>query len=182
MTDTGIRGVRREYVTYRGVAYYRYPDANSSINRHHYRSLARPGTPVSHLHRQLWTDYHGRSIPPDHDIYHIDGDHDNNRIENLGCLPHAEVIRRAVGQREPVPFTCTNCGASFTSTNHSSGVRYCSHACVMAVRRASGVEDEQRVCAWCTATFTANRTQPTRHCSRSCAQRTRQAARVEAGN
>ena len=45
------------------------------------------------IHRACWEAYHG-SIPAGHAVHHIDGDVQNNEIENLVCMPHGEHTRQ----------------------------------------------------------------------------------------
>lgn len=67
-------------VEYRGVVYRRYPG----------RLYYSPGGSVlghggTSLHRQIWLDA-GREIPPKWHIHHVNGDHDDNALENLACF------------------------------------------------------------------------------------------------
>ena len=45
------------------------------------------------LHRDVW-EHFNETIPDGWDIHHIDGDKENNAIENLECLPKAEHTRK----------------------------------------------------------------------------------------
>jgi|SaaInlStandDraft_2_1057019.scaffolds.fasta_scaffold30509_2 hypothetical protein len=41
------------------------------------------------IYRRIWQDYHKLTIPKSWAIHHIDGNHNNNSIENLECVsPH----------------------------------------------------------------------------------------------
>lgn len=79
--------MRVESVVYRGITFRRYPDSERLADRRYYRPN---GTHIANgveaLHREIWRDYHG-SIPVGWHIHHIDGDPDNNHIDNLECLP-----------------------------------------------------------------------------------------------
>lgn len=55
--------------------------------------------------------------------------------------------------------TCDCCGQTFEAaiSTKNNAVRYCSRACKAHARRLSGIDDEQRQCRRCGATYTANR-------------------------
>lgn len=70
---------------------------------------------------------------------------------------------------------CEHCGAPFRTA--SSAGRFCSNPCKTYARRASGVDNEARACAYCAASFVVNRYDRRRTCTRSCATRLAHAAR-----
>lgn len=80
---------------------------------------------------------------------------------------------RAYTTFRSTPKRCEQCGQTFTPRKIGNGDRFCGNACKSAYRRASGVDDEQRVCVQCGGNFTVNRYRKTRACSRSCANRYR---------
>lgn len=45
-----------------------------------------------HAHRWVWINHHG-TIPKGMDIHHIDGDKDNNEIENLAMLSRSDHLK-----------------------------------------------------------------------------------------
>lgn len=73
----------------------------------------------------------------------------------------------------PVPKPCMQCAAIFSPRKIGNADLFCSNACKSAHRRASGVDNEQRICAECNASFTTNRYAVTATCSRSCGARAR---------
>ncbi len=83
---------------------------------------------------------------------------------------HREHGREVMDARPLLAATCVQCGRRFES---KLPLRFCSNACKSAWRRAAGVDDEIRQCAWCGADFTANRYSRTRYCSRSHATKAR---------
>lgn len=92
------------------------------------------------------------------------------------CNPEAA---RAIGKKgmaaardklrgDPVEMVCEQCGGNFTGYTNYAGQKFCSPACQSAFRRASGVDDEERVCCICSAPFRVNRYSKTQTCSRAC--------------
>jgi RNA polymerase sigma factor (sigma-70 family) len=75
-----------EPVWYRGDKYTPAKDGYLRRTRRH-------GHGELHLQRVVWTDAHG-PIPEGHQITFKDGDRTNCSLENLECLPVAEVVRR----------------------------------------------------------------------------------------
>lgn len=78
---------------------------------------------------------------------------------------HRQHGERAMAARKLRAGVCESCGNAFTSKRPD---RFCSNRCKSAARRASGVDDEQRVCARCGGVFMINRYVKTRTCSRTC--------------
>ena len=89
---------------------------------------------------------------------------------------HVEHGRRTYADRRPEPFECQQCGRTYESRNRGDGTRFCSNKCKAAWRRASGVDDVQRICERCSAEFTINKYKRTRYCSQSCGARSRRGA------
>ena len=42
------------------------------------------------LHVAIWEEHHGKKVPPNHCIHHVDGNCMNNEPENLECVPAAK--------------------------------------------------------------------------------------------
>lgn len=75
--------------------------------------------------------------------------------------------------REPVTLICDQCGEEFETLARHGNTRFCSNSCKSAWRRASGIDDERRTCAYCGAWFMVNKYSKATHCSRLCAARHR---------
>lgn len=75
--------------------------------------------------------------------------------------------------RAAVKHACTQCGVEFESRAKVSST--CSMACHAARRRASGKDDELRICAFCGEKFATNRFKPKKFCTRVCYVRSRSA-------
>lgn len=45
-------------------------------------------------HRLVWEQGHGHQLPDDWDVHHLNGIHDDNRLENLFAMPHKSHIQR----------------------------------------------------------------------------------------
>lgn len=67
--------------------------------------------------------------------------------------------------REPVRAVCEWCGRVYESRLPK---RFCSNNCKSAARRASGVDDVTRTCAWCGGEFAVNKYSKAVTCSPSC--------------
>jgi hypothetical protein len=89
---------------------------------------------------------------------------------------HRNLGRLRARSKQPQQFTCEYCGKLF-ETVRTGNNRFCSNACRAYARKASGVDDEERVCAECGAPFVVNRYARNRYCSRACSCRVARAAR-----
>lgn len=101
-----------EYAKYRGGAYY----------------YNRKDQHAPRLHQQVYIDAHG-SIPKGYHVHHIDGNTDNNDIDNLVAIPHGKHTKETFKQRweHPVIRYCKLCGARFETISTRS--EYCSKSC-----------------------------------------------------
>ena len=88
---------------------------------------------------------------------------------------HSEHGRKSWINREPQVHTCAWCGDEYQTLKLHDAL-FCSNNCKSSWRRASGIDNEQRVCPWCDTEFTTNRYSPKRCCGRSCAAALRHAA------
>lgn len=83
--------VRRvEYVSFNGVVFRRYPDSPKKEHRTYYS----PGfherrAGMGALHQEIWKHANG-PIPAGFHIHHINGDANDNRLENLECKERLE--------------------------------------------------------------------------------------------
>lgn len=87
---------------------------------------------------------------------------------DAGRAWHAEHGRATWKNREPVEYTCEQCGRKHKTLAARGQGRFCSNKCKAAYRRASGVDDEDRACERCGKVFRVNRYSKQRYCSRSC--------------
>jgi endogenous inhibitor of DNA gyrase (YacG/DUF329 family) len=78
--------------------------------------------------------------------------------------------------REAVEYTCAHCGGLFSRLVGTNKRGYCSPKCQSAARRASGVDDETRVCAHCGAEFRVNKYARTKFCGAGCSAASRKRA------
>lgn len=90
-----------------------------------------------------------------------------------GRVWHSEHAKRVWVHRQETQRVCEWCEAVYVSKSIQDRVRFCSARCCSAERRASGVDDEDRVCEFCGEQFSVNRYYRTTFCSRSCGQRSR---------
>ena len=88
---------------------------------------------------------------------------------------HSAHGKEAWEHREPITYTCVQCGKTFQTKNiYGKGVnQFCSNNCKSAYRRASGVDNEERTCPVCGKTFVVNRYSKNITCSRECGRERR---------
>lgn len=61
--------------------------------------------------------------------------------------------------------TCSQCGTEYEGAKRKGDLSFCGRNCKAAHRRASGVDDIQRLCA-CGERFTINKYKPTKRCKK----------------
>ncbi len=68
----------------------------------------------------------------------------------------------------PVEYVCMNCGKVFTTKNrYADGSNiFCSNNCKSAYRRKSGVDNVEKTCLICGATFQTNKYSPAKYCAK----------------
>ena len=69
-----------------------------------------------------------------------------------------------------IKVKCQQCGSEYVARNTGTNM-FCSGYCATKHRRQSGVDDEVRVCAYCSETFNVNRYRANKFCSRSCSSK-----------
>lgn len=160
-----------------GATWHRYPGGNYGSR---YYAGWHEGRRRS-LHRVVWERYRG-AIPPGVHVHHRNGNRTDNRIANLELVTPAEhgalhreypdgcLEARKRRRRERRAGRVCRCGAAIDD-EAKLGTKFCSNACKSAARQSSGVDNERRQCAICSAVFKVNRYAPTRTCSRACAGR-----------
>lgn len=129
-------------------------------------TLISPEDHMSHHSGERWGDLVHRARGLEHldEVRHLASEW--HRSEE-GHQWHVEHGRRVFQNLPPKRFTCDQCGAGFEARGMGRN-RFCSNACRSAWRRASGLDDVDRVCAACGATFRTNKYGKVRTCSRSC--------------
>lgn len=73
-------------IRYKGIVWTKSPSSN-----YYWHHFTWKGTPRA-LHRELYEDFVGK-IPKGHHIHHIDGNPENNSINNLQCLSGPEHVK-----------------------------------------------------------------------------------------
>lgn len=89
---------------------------------------------------------------------------------DAGLEWHREHGKRTWEGRELATFKCQHkpCGKTFESLKRGESVRFCSNPCKTKARRASGVDNVERVCQGCGERFTCNKYDKTTCCSKKC--------------
>ena len=90
-----------------------------------------------------------------------------------GLAKHREIGAQAYKHFKPQPKPCKQCGKSFLPKALGSRDLFCSGKCKAAWRRASGVDDVERICPVCGTVFKRNKYAGVITCSRACANRYR---------
>jgi hypothetical protein len=115
-----------EKVTYKGRVYSRDPNAKNKSHQLYYRRKKYDSRSKKYvqtiLHRVIWEDAHG-PIPWDHIIHHIDGDSNNNKLDNLGCIPVRDHLSKYHGEgkyKNAVEKPCMRCGILFKAKTKRS--------------------------------------------------------------
>lgn len=80
---------------------------------------------------------------------------------------HVEHGKRTWEGREAKTYVCEYCKTSYESLKPSKN-RFCSNNCKTQARRVSGVDNVDKTCEDCGATYSANRYARATTCSRSC--------------
>ena len=78
---------------------------------------------------------------------------------DAGRAWHSEHAKESWENKRYNKYTCSECGKEF-ETRHDYGAgqnTFCSNACKSKNRAKSGVDDEERICAYCGKPFTVRR-------------------------
>lgn len=159
-----------------------------AVWRHHFGDIP-PGMAVHHVdHDRTNNDVSNLELLPrsEHCSYHTrkrlrDGDPSFTKSIELareaakawhgspeGLAWHREHGKSTWEGRVREAATCAHCGKGYAVFLSASKRGFCSPACQSAARRASGVDDEARVCLVCGGAFTVNRYAKTKTCSKAC--------------
>lgn len=135
--------------------------------------VGRKNNSLVKLHRVVWSHYFG-DIPDGYIIHHVDGDKENNQIENLQLMTHGEHSRLHHSDGVYCPpkkiFTCVVCGKEYEAYDQKIN-KFCSAACAQKYYRARR-QPLQKNCAYCGKPFTSLK-KKTRFCSHHCAMKYR---------
>lgn len=92
----------------------------------------------------------------------------------------SEAAKKGAAERGDRTVTCVHCGVEFTCKAGYRRRMFCSRKCNHYARLKSGVDDVERACIQCGASFQTNRYVAASHCSKSCSGRTSAAKRTAA--
>lgn len=76
---------------------------------------------------------------------------------------HKKQYEVSLGNREPIEFTCLNCGKKFMHVRNANN-KFCGNSCKSAYRRKLGVDNIERECIICGNKFTINKYQKRQRC------------------
>lgn len=94
---------------------------------------------------------------------------------DAGRAWHSESAKKQWEVMPEKEYKCTMCGKTFMSIrNYSpSDKRFCCNGCKSNYRRLSGVDDVERLCAYCGKPFMASKYSKIECCSKQCASNRR---------
>ena len=144
----------------------------------HHKDTDKSNNDISNLELLVKREHakeHGRLLS--------DEDRENRRknlIEN--AMPKAKEWHKTKGGKEwhskhaievyknlpLIKYTCTFCGKEFETKNvYSKGSnKFCSNKCKSAFRRASGIDDVEKECAYCGCKFVGNKYSNVKYCEK----------------
>ncbi|WP_374937907.1 HNH endonuclease signature motif containing protein [Bacteroides intestinalis] len=173
----------RETITYNNCKFHRYPDSECESDRKYYRGWVRiDGKLVkTYLHRYIWYLANGE-IPAGYCVHHIDGDYNNNTLDNLTIMladEHEKLHTELYGDgtwskvhkglekaREKAPeWHASEDGQKWHSQN--------------AKRMWKDKPMRQYVCEMCGRTFESNSQHLPKFCSNNCKAEWRRCSGVD---
>ena len=88
-----------------------------------------------YIHREVMERFLNRKLLRDEQVHHINGDHFDNRIENLKVMSNKEHQRLHVLEKN-INLTCYSCKKQFMAMDKPFyKIRYCSSKCGKRGRR-----------------------------------------------
>lgn len=82
-----------------------------------------------YIHREIMEKYLNRELKRDEQVHHKNGNHTDNRIENLEVMSNKEHQRLHVLEKT-ISLTCHRCGKKFKAMDKPFfRLRYCSSKC-----------------------------------------------------
>lgn len=94
------RSGKSEFVEFRGVRFYRYPNSKVWSHRHYFQPHHdRRAEGISQLHVEIWKSVYG-PLPPNSQVHHRDEDTFNCEIGNLECVPRLWHLKHHAQHRD----------------------------------------------------------------------------------
>lgn len=135
-----------------------HKDGDRANNQPDNLELLRAGEHMSHHHKGVSTTVSPQALEEAAKWHRSDA----------GRLWHLEHYRLCADKiHTKGDFVCDQCGVQF-SAQVTGANRFCSNWCKTKHRFLSGVDDVERSCSVCDATFMVNRYRKTRTCGRQC--------------
>lgn len=119
------------------------------------------------VHQAVWRYYCG-DIPFDFNIHHVNGNKDDNQIENLQMKSRADHAREHGRHTPKQKFICVVCGKEFEATNKGTN-QTCSDSCrTKKNRKTTTHPKELRICVMCGKEFYTDKYSDHKACSPHC--------------
>lgn len=131
---------KKETIVFEGVAYHRYPESKSSVNRAYFTGSI-DGETVR-LHQKIYESHFGK-VPAGFHVHHKDGNTLNNSIDNLELasehdhhshhtIKSADKIYKGKkafwGKQQYREVVCLECGKNY-QTRSTRDAKFCSSNC-----------------------------------------------------
>lgn len=156
-----------ERVRYNTYTYRRHPKSKDYSERNYFQRHDFRGH-VCTLHQDVWIALHG-PVPPDHEIYHLDGNGGNNRDDNLGCIPvqdYRQILAERKDAQQQAAIPRVNHGGLPPGFWQSQQKR---DLCGQLSRRYwATVVPKSYVCQHCGASFWARSMRQPKYCKKAC--------------
>ena len=175
--------MERETYFYNGYRFHRYPNSKCESDRKYYRGWVKINGKFvkTYLHRYIWYLANGE-IPKGYCVHHIDGNYDNNTLDNFTILPadeHEKLHIEKFGERTWKSICkglekAQECAKVWHSSEE--GRKWHSQNAKNMWRNKPM---RRYVCKMCGKTFESNKIYPPKFCSNNCRAQWRRISGVD---
>lgn len=175
--------MQRETVVYNGFKFNRYPNSKHESNRRYYKGwvVLNGVRKKQYLHRYMWELAHGE-IPKGYHVHHVDGNHDNNSLDNLALvLGKQHVTYHGKNRSAETEEKCEKAlrdSSDKAAAWHRSAEGSAWHS-QNAKKQMERREYKEYTCVNCGKTFTSRAIQGKKFCSNNCKSAWRRLSHVD---